>query len=238
MKQKKGTIVDWSVSMGLFIVAVATSIAFFGPAIQTQKDLHPLVKIVEERMLKNLTYGIMQVPIFIHALHDQTPPPAQPVELHIDSNPSWTLSNVDPVSYANIQAILSPSKLRIQCTSGICTSQSFTLTAYPTGQQNFNLQMSCLPSLRYCDATLGSAYEIKGLQKSALLSANYAQIKSRIGFPAANDFEISLDKGSGPQHILGPTPPQTGNRFSSQIKDWFLYQNGNREPVTIGVTVW
>ena len=241
-KNKKGLdYIDWTLSMGMFLIIVIALFVFLRPGAQPAFEGKNLINIVEENLLIETDGAVKETPLFIKKLNQPSTGNPASVELTLSGN--WRFSKISPASSPLFTPItVNPKKIKIECSSGSC-SQVFNVIWTPTKASPSDplLDITCTPSAdtSVCDAVLGSTETFEGVHQSFLTSlqtAGYATVKANWNFPDQKEFAIYLD-GSPTPLIGGPDPGQQANVFVKELKYW-LISGTTRQPTTISLRVW
>jgi hypothetical protein len=231
--------IDWSMSLGLFLVAVIALFAFLKPGIQQPYDGQNLIQIIEQNFFEETGTILKQTPVFIYHLADKYNPGGLDATVDIDIDSTWYIVAVQPPSTNFFSYVQQRTAVTWDCPS-TCDKKNFTISWAPNTQNSADpsIELDCTPSLDMssCNAVLGSTLTQEGLERTAVDSIKteiYQTLKTRWNYPQTKGFAIYLDDTLE----IGITPPAEGNTIVKEIKYWNIL-GSDRIPVNVRIMVW
>lgn len=240
-KNKKGLdYIDWSMSLGIFIIAVLALFIFLKPGVKPSYDGDNLLQIVESNFMKETASVVKETPLFVHHLNDLYGASVEAL-VTVKLNGDWRFEGISPASLQAFKVTLNSNDLTLDCTAtGLCDNKNFTLFWSPkrTNPGEPTLSFDCTPSgtPAICNAALGSTTSEEGLDTNflnTLKTKNYQQLKNDWDYPSTKEFAIFIDNALW----IGAEQPQTGSVVAKEIKYWKI-QGKSRTPVSISIRVW
>lgn len=214
---KKGSHVDWVISMSIFILGVLTIIIFIIPL--TSKPLYSkeiLLPIVEEKFQEDYYWTVKVVPLFVGS--------AECKSATISFENNWQLplgglsvTEVDPLLNSKIEYVLHNTNLEPDPFYAQLTTSS------PCGG----------PDNVYLGAE-ENKFGLSSVFLARLFAQDYNKLKKSWNFPFANDFAIYVNN----QKVIGPDPPNNINIFVNQFRDFMIDENGDLQEVLVSLRAW
>ncbi|HLC71989.1 MAG TPA: hypothetical protein VJH37_00235 [Candidatus Nanoarchaeia archaeon] len=242
MRGKKGLdYIDWSISMGMFIIAVTALFVFLKPGAHPESDQETLVKIVEKNFLEQAQWFIHETPLYVKHFQDLYGTGQQAL-IHVRAEGNIRFSAVRPASHGRYELITqTPRQLTFNCNIAPCDDSNFTIIGTTERMSDtIDLEYECIPANQplTCTAILGATITYEGLQQAeinTLSTANYNTIRSSWMYPLQKEFAIYQD---GNKIIGGQEPVQQGNIFVKELKMQVINAQGVKTPTVINIKVW
>lgn len=241
MKGKKGLdYIDWSISMGIFIIAITALFVFLKPGARPEHDQGALVSIVEQHFLERVQWFVHETPVYMKHFQDLYGSGAQAL-VEVNANGDIRFTAVEPATENRYEPIgRTGTRVTFNCRTS-CDNTQFKL--YGTThriQETIDMEVQCTPSNEpnTCTALLGATVSHQGLQQSEmnnLRTENYEALKSTWTYPPQREFAIYQD---GNKIIGGTEPTQQANIF---VKEWrmnLINDQGVQTSTTINIRVW
>lgn len=238
----KGSVVDWTISMGIFILAVTSIIALLQPGSVSRAGTPVLLDELMGRVMAATAIEIRETPMVIHQLFDVDPISGDPITLAVTLQGSgWAFTNVSEVGGVGGSPLTTSAggtTATFHCL-GTCLDRVVRLLYARVGQGDYVLEKSCSTGdLTLCDATLGSTVSFEGVDQQALYSlGSYGALKSQWQVPDQYDFGIYLLEPWQQTIVQGPLKQQ-GPVHADQRTAWFVSGDGQRVPIVLQVRVW
>ena len=242
MRGKKGLdYIDWSISMGMFIVAVTALFVFLKPGAHPESDQETLVKIVEKNFLEQTQWFVHETPLYVRNFQDLFGASQQAL-IHVRATGDIRFSAVRPASQARYEPItVTPGQVTFNCNITPCDSTNFTIIGTTTlVADTIDMEYECIPNNQppVCTAILGATITYEGLQQieiNALSTANYNTIRNSWTYPLQKEFAIYQD---GNKIIGGQEPTSQGNVFVKELKLQVINNQGVKTSTVINIKVW
>ncbi len=241
MRGKKGLdYIDWSISMGIFIVAVTALFVFLKPGARPEHDQNTLINLVERQFVKETQWFVHETPIYIRSLQDTYGSGAQAL-VEVDANGDIRFTAVEPATESRYEPILrTGTKITFDCHTS-CNNNLFKLFGTTDAPlETTEMEVTCTPSNdpAVCKAVLGATVTYQGLQQgkiTALQSADYNTVRTNWNYPLQKEFAIYQD---GNKVIGGQEPTQQANIFVKEMKMNMIAADGAQTTTTINIRVW
>lgn len=240
MRGKKGLdYIDWSISMGIFIVAVTALFVFLKPGARPEHDQDTLINIVERQFVKETQWFVHETPLFIENFHSLYGTGSQ-VEIKVEAD-DIRLATIQPQpTNLFIVSSLPTSNLRFNCQSTCDNTQFKLFGTTATPQETTQMEVTCTPSNDpvACTAVLGATVTYQGLQQNKIDTLHaqvYHTIKNIWNYPQQKEFAIYQD---GNKIIGGQEPAQQANIFVKEMKMNMIAADGAQSTTTINIRVW
>ncbi len=245
---KKGLhVIDWTISMGIFLVAIVSIFIFLKPGSQPKYEGSTLISIVENNFLKETSWQIKKTPIFIKRLENDPSSGISGIAIveinpNHDPNTNWKIQTITPQP-PNFRFNILSTKIEIECNPGVCQAFPNPLVLiYKPDSNNRNkypeISLDCSPTnQQYCNAFLGSTETLNGISQiklNDLIAKDYSQVKTQWSFPSEREFRIFINN----IELFNNTSQSLGNVFAKEIKIYTLDSLGNLMPITINIQVW
>lgn len=239
-KTKRGLdYIDWSMSLGLFLVAVVALFVFIKPGVQTPYDGASLISIVEQNFFAEAGTMLKQTPMFMYHLVDKYNPGSNNAEIEVTLDSTWHIAAVQPPATAMFPYVKQNTAVTWDCPS-TCDKKNFTIY-WAANNKNANdplIELDCTPSgdRNSCDAALGATTTQEGLEQQfidGIKAEAYQQVKARWKYPQTKEFAIYLNN----IFEIGIMPPAEGNIVAKEIKYWKI-QGSSRMPIAVRIMVW
>ena len=241
MKGKKGLdYIDWSISMGIFIIAITALFVFLKPGARPDHNQDTLVSIVEKNFLEKTQWYVHETPIFVEHLADKWGS-GQEALIEVKANGDIRFSAVKPSSDARYDPLQkTPTRITFNCYTACDNTNFIMLGTTKKIQETIDMELQCTPSNQpsSCSAILGATVSRHGLQQSeinALKTTNYATLKNTWTYPLQREFALYQD---GNKIIGGPEPGVQTNVFVKELKMNLINEQGAQTPTTINLRVW
>lgn len=241
IKHKKGVdVIDWSMSMGVFLIAVIALFIFLKPGAQPVHDEDTLISLVEKNILSRAQWYVHETPLFVKNFQDLWGSNQQAM-IEVKATGDARFTAVIPETdgrYAIIDR--SPTRVKLDCDTS-CDNTNFTLiSATKKKQETIAFDLHCTPSTipTACTALLGASITKQGLHAAELQqlqSENYNAVKTAWAYPQQKEFALYRD---GAKIIGGEEPTQGGNIVVKELKTVTLSPTGSMTPTTISIRVW
>lgn len=247
---KKGSHVDWAISIGIFLVYLIGLFILLRPGVTPVHKPEGLLNILEDRFNEEVMWEVREIPIILQKdcrgefIGGSWYGPS--IELKVSDD--WKFSSVitpkpnDGVEWSN--GVL-------RCSREICEYKiekpkleiGYTVIYYPNKKKwgPPDLVLETIPEKKdYCEVILGASISKFGINRGwlgELKSKDYNDLKDEWGFPEDKDFAIyenDLNNKINGAEVI----PQGVNVFSKEIKTNFLSNRGELDSVTIIIQVW
>ena len=229
--------IDWTLSIGIFIVAVIALFAFLKPGLKPEYEADNLINIVETNLLNNITWKVKSTPLFITNLQAVYGPAAQPVTIHITLTGPWKFKTILPLM-SDMSYSISNTAVNINCLAPVCQNKLLNIVYTPNAPGFSSLSLSCnVNNTAACDSELGATEEYYGIRQSYLnnlQNLDYEDVKESWNYPEQKEFVIYKDN----HKILGPDPASESSVFVKELKLMIVEDPDNRVPVTLSIRVW
>lgn len=237
MQGKKGLeYIDWSISFGIFIIAVIALFVFLKPATKPQHDADNLITIVEQGFLKDTTWYLHQTPLYVKRFADKAGSPPQDALLKVKASGDITLTHAESKDLRNYEQPirLSARTLELNCKIS-CDNTQFLLTGTADKPQaSVKFEVDCTPPAS-CSAVMGATETFPGLNQDLLNRlTDYSVVKSAWHYPAGQDFALYRDSTK----LIGAEEPKQANIFVKELRTNLVTKTGAQTPVTISIRVW
>lgn len=242
INNKKGLdVIDWSMSMGIFLIAVIALFIFLKPGTQPLHDEDTLVAIIEKNLLEKTQWYVHETPLFVKHFQDLWGQNQQAIiEVKATGNARFTaiIPEVDR-RYAIIE--INPTRIKLDCDTS-CDNTNFTLISVTDKkEETIAFDLHCAPSTNptACTALLGATITKQGLNAAALNQLQNqpynARLKTDWTYPQEKEFALYRD---GTKIIGGEEPTQGSNIVVKELKTTLLSATGGATPTTINIRVW
>lgn len=248
---KKGSHVDWAISIGLFLVYIIGMFILLRPGVTPAHKPADLLQILEDKVREEIMWEVKEVPIVLTGIcsagYDECNP-TQAVEhpmIVIDVEGNWSLSDkIEPDDKAKWKdGTLTDLENSKEIPKG-----SYFMKLSPKSKDAGEPEIS-ISYTRPCqckeNTNLGaSTFKIGIKSFTSLISKfgdeeSYKQVKNQWGFPKENEFQILRNGDPLTEFMEENAPYAQANVFSKQIKSWNLNSDGEFEsPVEIVIRVW
>ena len=232
--------IDWTLSMGLFLVVVVSLFVFLQPGMRPEHEGEGLMTIVEEQLFAATDSALKEKPLYIKKLKDKYGTNQEATIKVSLTGSSWKIHKVEPSSLSSFEPLsITSQRVVFNCKVGQCT-QDFVIYLKPTHANPSEplVSLTCTPKdPTICDATLGVVETIKGLDQGLLTqlgTKNYTALKTQWRFPSQQHFAIYINDN---KLIGGVEPTQQQNVFVKQKTYWQL-SGLSRVPLTLNMRVW
>jgi hypothetical protein len=256
MKKRGLSYVDWSISIGLFIIYIITIFILLGPAFKQDYSEDYLSSIVKDGLAENTTLEINRFPVFIRSMAP------------IDSNPhTFTLKDLpkefegiddenflilDNSGNAIINKNYEPSGKRIRFDSsfsdmGILSDTDIgKLYIFLSEDTIFEDTAPVEQAWTDTNNTFGVPETISGIYQEyfKLFTTNdYIITKEILKYPADKDFiiEIYNETRFDEPTLFNYTKEQPEEKDEVNVllwADWLIHNNTQRTPITVLVKTW
>ena len=238
---KRGSIVDWSISMAIFIIAVTSVLMVLRPANVSQVAGPPLVESIADRVMEMIGLEVRETPVFVQRIESVDPASHAPVELRIElagQGFAFTTANETTASLPALSVHTTGRTVHISCPS-LCDDRVVLLRAWRIKNENALLVQQCSTTDRsVCNATLGSTVNVQGINARKLSSlGDYQLLKQQLDIPSGYEFGIYLLEPQTQTIIQGPTKQQ-GPVYATTRAAWIVDGYGGRSPAVLQVRVW
>lgn len=240
---KKGTHVDWVISMGIFTLYVFALFLFLRPGIKPVHKPVTLLDALERHFNEEVMWEIKKVPLFIRKCSGTTDTGEVANSIWIkDGGNCWSSSKVEDPDYPTKEF---PGN-EIVCAEADFIRSQLSIPFYfyfYTNQEEI-----CVPNFVYdcvisnpenCEADIGVPEDIKGIRSTsfnALKSDEYDIIRSRWeGISVGKEFAIFDDDGV---YIVGKKPPEVVDVFVRKITTQIVDKQGVVTPIGIFLQIW
>ncbi|MBS3144089.1 hypothetical protein J4208_00735 [Candidatus Woesearchaeota archaeon] len=241
MRGKKGLdYIDWSISMGIFIVAITALFVFLKPGARPEHNQDTLINLVEQQFTKETQWFVHETPLFIEhfqALYGT----GSPVEIKIEADMMRLTTIRPPPSNIFIVSPLPATTVRWNCNAINCDNTQFKLFGTTnTVQESTQMEITCTPlnDPIACAAVLGATITHQGMQQSKITllgTQDYNAIKSTWTYPLQKEFAIYQD---GHKIIGGQEPAQQVEVFVKEANMNLVAADGTQTTTTINIRVW
>lgn len=253
---KKGlSYVDWSISVGLFIIYILTIFVLLGPAFSQDNSPEYLGSIVKTGIEENISLELNRIPAYVRL--DTTGLVAGTYKFVLDDAPQEFLGVTDnmvtiysdtteiiskDLSYPQLSFDSSLATLNIFPDTGTVTSKVWV---YVAPEEIFDDGVSVSSALTI-NNTFGVAEVLKGVYEPRFLDFSmndYETAKEIIAYPIQKDFSITiynetrLDEDS----ILNYTkavPTEDDEVGVLMWSNWLISNDTSRTPITLLIKVW
>lgn len=244
---KKGTHVDWVISMGIFIVYIFALFILLRPGVRPVYKSEILLDILQKSFEDTAVWSVKSVPLFIRKF---SVPPTQTIpRVSVDDeNNFWSLNIIiDGLGNKYANEVVYNTELKIKEGASYIpfyfkfhqTSEQYISTNYP------KFTVDCTPSdEEYCKAELGIVEDIMGLNDDALTKiklSDYSALKIKWGFPADKEFAVYIDEeldGIEGDKLIGANPSLQTNVFVRRLENRIVNKDGSTEPLAVYLQVW
>lgn len=241
VKNKKGLdVIDWSMSMGIFLIAVIALFIFLKPGTQPLHDEDALISIIEKNILKKTQWQVHETPLFVKHFQDLWGQNQQAI-IEVKAAGDARFTAIDPAAdrrYAIIE--INPTRVKLDCDLSCDNTNFMLISATKKKQETVAFDLRCTPSTNptACTAVLGATITKQGLNAAALnqvQNENYNAVKTAWTYPQQKEFALYRD---GSKIIGGEEPAQGGNIVVKELKTTLLSATGSATPITISIRVW
>ena len=239
MRGKKGLdYIDWSISMGIFIVAITALFVFLKPGARPEHNQDTLINLVERQFTKETQWFVHETPLFIEhfqALYGT----GSPVEIKVEADDIHFTTVLQLPNLITVSG-LSTSTLRFNCQRIDCINTFKLLGTTNNPLDTTQMELTCTPDNNpaACTAVLGATITYQGLNQneiSNLQTQQYAIIKNRWTYPLQKEFAIYKDDI---KIIGGQEPAQQADVFVKELKTNVIDDQGIQTTATINIRVW
>jgi len=243
---KKGLdYIDWTLSMGLFLIVVVALFVFLKPGVQPTYSGENLLNIIETKFMEETATELKQKPLFVKKLKDKYGSSLE-AKINVKITNKWQFKKIEPATSKGFDIIFNNKKIVLDCNAIDCT-QKFTLKLLPVGQQQEEpiVEIKCIPDdPTYCDALLGATETFEGVSNTLInkiKEKEYKTLKKEWKYPEQEEFAIYIKAPpiySESLKLIGgeEAGPQT-NIFVKELKYWII-KGTTRYPATISIRVW
>ncbi|GEM_PF-2621498 len=244
MKGKKGLdYIDWSMSMGIFIIAVIALFIFLKPGARLEYDQETLTTMVEHNFMNRAQWFVHETPLFVRNFQDVAGGAQAFIRVYADGD--MRFSAVKPATHARYDPItgVPGSRIEFNCNSS-CDGTNFTLIGITRNQnETIDMHMECIPSnnAAACTAVVGATVTRRGLQQDKIdelanpTITNYDTVKRAWTYPLQREFAMYQD---GTKIIGGKEQAQQADIFVKEIKTEVISPSGTTRPTVISIRVW
>lgn len=262
---KKGSHVDWAISIGIFLVYIVGLFILLRPGVTPAYKPENLLKLIEDKVNEEVMWEVREVPLVLDyscsAGYDiRTLQNVERPTITVDVKGNWSTS--DKMESENIEKVKWNGEV---LTSAEDNSQndipkgSYFIKLSPkskeAGEPTIGIS-EAKPSQCHIDenekirASLGASTFKNGVNdrywnvlKTELESKSIEDIKAYFGLPEETNFQILIDGGNYKNEKLSETmeePYSQANVFTKQIKSWILKPDGSfsGDSVEITIKVW
>lgn len=241
MRGKKGLdYIDWSISMGIFIIAVTALFVFLKPGARPDYDQDTLLSLVQEQFVKQTHGYVHETPLFIARLEDKWGLGDEAL-VNVRTRGDMRFTAINPSNNAHFEAFVrTGTSITFNC-HDLCDNVNFTIIGTTQDRQNdLSLESECVPSNQpsACSAQVGATSTREGVKQSeiALLrSEDYLIIKQRWAYPHNQNFAIYQE---GNKIIGAEEPGQQANVYAKEFKMNIINDQGIQTPTTINIKAW
>lgn len=250
MKGKKGLdFIDWSISMGIFIIAVTALFVFLSPGSRPNYDQDTLLSMVEKQVVERAQWFVHETPLYVKKFQDKGSSGSQ-ATIEVKSLGDAKISAVKPSSDPRYEPVQkSAARLMFDCRY-TCDGTNFTIISITKGpQETRDMDVRCTPSSEpsSCTALLGATITHHGLQQSEInvladpQQTSYETLKQSWTYPLQREFALyQRDPATGQEKKIvgGQEPAQQANIAVKEIKMNLINDQGIQAPTIINIRVW
>ena len=241
MRGKKGLdFIDWSISMGIFIIAITALFVFLKPGARPQQDQDTLVTIVEQKFLGRAQWLVHETPIFMQQFQDRYGAGSE-VLVDVRANGDMRFTAVRPSTHARYNPITrTGTRITFNCNAD-CSGTNFIIIGTTLrSSDTLDLEAECTPPNlpAACTAVLGATITHQGLRQAeidALRAEDYNALKRAWTYPLQREFAIYQE---GTKIIGGQEPVQQADVFVKELKMNRINDQGIQTPTIINIRVW
>lgn len=242
MRGKKGLdYIDWSMSMGIFIIAIIALFVFLKPGARPEHDQDTLISIVEKNFLDQTQWFVHETPIFIKNFQDKWGSGADAViDVRANGDIRFTALKPSPDNRFKQPIGKTPTKITLDCDTSCDNTNFMIIGTTKKIQETTNMELECTPKNQptVCTALLGATITHQGLQQneiSNLKTADYTALKNTWTYPLQKEFALYQD---GTKISGGQEPAAQANVFVKELKLDIISDQGTQTPTTINIRVW
>lgn len=258
-RNKKGSYVDWAVSMGIFLIYLIGLFILLRPGVTPIYKPEGLLQIVENKFMENVSWVVREIPLFVEKCKFCNVQGKSNPSIVKVSDASWNFlfSKYSCEKYDGSVCITPYNSEKPLYGSFTITCKNddnnpnfekykFTLVYYPSKNKDAiaNFKLVCFPSADCCKAFLGSSISKKGINPdwlAKLKSAKipYEDLKKSWDFPVEMNFAVYTGGSEDTlEKLNGAEEPQGINLFIKQFKTQTIDKSGKITPITINLRAW
>jgi len=254
MNKKGLSYIDWSISIGIFIIFILALFILVVPSLDRRLDENYLVSIAETGLKDNTYYQIYNIPLFIDSLSYQTEKkiivdlPIYP--LFSEYSVVLTKDDFDevPTEVSNDKLIFGPLDLQEGVNSfDVLYLSEFYLTVEPTGTILSCDELSC--SFGVEQKLVGfSINKLENLfsdssqefsSNSCNEYADYSIFKNKLNYPTQKEISIFIYREFNEDFICAFKDPEPSDSvYALTWKDKLLNFDGSFEEVNVVLNTW
>lgn len=237
---KKGTHVDWVISMGIFIVYIISLFILLRPGVTASYRPTNLLDNLQDNFEEDTNWVVKYVPLFIRICKPGTVSSFIDFDNGLDWSSSLFKENGDPISSS-----------KIECFDEATTYSNEIINIY-LRQDGTKYEPGIFPKIGFtcfpeedemhCEAELGMIENIKGINPDYLAEITkivYDTLKSSWGVPPDKDFAIiKEDVNGGRSMIIGAKAPVQADVFVRRLDTQEVRGNGETNRVKIYLQIW
>lgn len=241
---KKGTHVDWVISMGIFLVYVFALFILLRPGIKPVHRPITLLNILEENFEKEVMWAVKMVPLFIRTCPASTVESPSSIKINFAEGSStvWRFRRAVDSAGASVESGLGTS-FNYECISSnpsviyLYLSQGENVKYDP--DEKLNLEEAECTSAE-CDVEVGIMEDIKGINSVLLglitsdIAEDYELLHDSWGIPEGKGFAVLEDTNK----IIGAKPETQANVFVRKITTQKVTSEGDLTPTAIYLQIW
>ncbi len=244
MKGKKGLdYIDWSISMGIFIIAITALFIFLKPGARVEYDQETLITIVEHNFLNRVQWFVHETPLFVKHFQDVAGGTQVFIRAQADGDIRFTA--IKPQTHSRYDPItgIPGRRIELNCNASCDGTKFMILGTTRYLNETIDMRVECVPSNNpaACTAILGATVTHRGLQQDKIddlanpTMTNYGTLKQAWTYPLRQEFALYQDGG---KIIGGKEPTQQADIFVKEIKAEVISPSGAITPTTISIRVW
>ena len=254
---KKGTHVDWAISMGIFLVYLIGLFILLRPGVTPIHKPERLLGILETKFVQNVTYEVREIPLIVKKCIGA----AQGAEtvyniIRVEDEKEYfefsKWEDFDREQLENKELKCGVTEDNKHPPVGL-PGETFYLTYYQkfANEKTNELIIECSPfnlgDEDHCVAHLGASTTKTGIKNEwleKLKTINYEDLKKNWDFPEDKDFSIYVsiseaDLGKESSKINGAEEPQGINLFIKEFKTQSVDKYGSITiPIIVNLRVW
>lgn len=252
-KNKKGSHVDWAISMGIFLVYIIGMFILLRPGITPVYKPEGLLEILENEFSEEVMWEVKEIPIILQedCRGELDGERWNGPSIELDHSKDWKFSDaINPKPTEGVKwgnGVLS-------CSSDTCERRikkppgnEYDVVYYPTKKKwgTSDLILDARPSTEgYCDkVTLGASTTKVGVNDkwlAGLRSEDYEKLKEDWDFPDDKEFSIYYGEDGGDFiKLIGAEEPLGINVFTKEFKTQYVNQDGGITiPLIINLRAW
>ncbi len=229
---KKGTHVDWVISMGIFIVYVFALFILLRPGIKPVHRPVTLLNVLEEGFSEEVMWTVKVVPLFVRNCGSSIDGDTPSVSIE-DSSGSWNLGiikdeiKVDEKTWNN----------KLVCSGDLDLERSgkdiqFNFYFYEVNEGIPSFVEDCSSD---CLVDIGIVEDIEGIDTGKLSGLiDYDALHELWEIPEGKEFAILKNT----DELVGVKPDSQANVFVRKITTQTVSKEGYTEPISIYLQVW